>query len=461
MSPALEAITAYEKSDQNPLNKTIKHQHALPGQSCIKTLSQLQTHINNEGKHASYDLLLDEMGMDTAFFKKHREKPAFVFVFQPGPWFSIKYQIIINLLQKLIDYFDCNREISGVFALNNDRFTFGGLKKIFNQFYLANDLKTLHFVEKKFIEQNEGLGYPYVSIENGDARGLKSIIDISGGIVKASQKDFRQFEHYIRTLPHEQIGRNKRIDDFIPHEHDLKRLHDLLQLIYREKIMADLKFASDNINEKETIWSSYWNDVNRQVMEIEIGEIDNLLNKYVLAIRDVHKLAEWLGKTLNNPEGEPLSILNIIDPYSHKHYSVYYDFGKAKTGDKNFLYYVNKTEASGEPEKTFLTWEEITNLAEQELTGGPTYLIKYLLRAASHNYMLVDSSIATQNTKHDLLLNLTHQSLTGLPYPWITVDQPINNNTSEIVPDNESFIALYSPFHEIEQSTAIARFFAG
>ena len=467
MSPALDAVTAYEKSDRNPLNSKPRHDHNLPAdpagahQECIASLSQLQAHINNAGKHARYDLLLEEMGMDIEYFKKLREKPSFVFSYQPGPWFSTSYQIIINLLERLVDYFECNKELSGVYALNNDRFTFGGLKKAFNQFNLANDLKIQHLVDKKFIEENEGLAYPYVTVEKDDALGLKSIFDLAYGILKTSQKDFKQFERYIHTLPHDKTGKQKRIDDFLPHGHNLRNLYDLLQLVYREKILEDLEFAARQIDPKETQWSSYWTKVNRQIMEVEIGEADKILNEYVLAIKDVHKLAGWLTQNTSRPSGEPLAILNLIDPYSHRHYSVFYDSEKAKSGKKDFLYYINKKNGESEPEKQYLTWEEITNLAENELTSGPVYEIKYLLRAASHTYFLVNSDISSKNTKHDVTLDQIHRAKIGLPYPWISVSQPINNNTSEVIPDNESFIALYSPFHEIEQSTAIARFFAG
>jgi hypothetical protein len=460
MSPALDAVTAYENSAKNPLNENIKRPHDAPADSlpvyqCIRKLSELSVHIKNTEKFAKYDLLLSEMGMNVDFFKGLREKPSLIYVSQPGPWFSINHQIIISLLQKLAGYFDCNEDLSGIFALNNDRFTFGGLKKTFNNLNLANDLKPVHFVENKFIEANEGLAYPYVSIKNADSKILRSTFEISRNIIKSSQKSFKEFEHEIRTMPHEVIDRLRRIDDFIPHGCDLKKLYDLLHLIYREKILDDLDFAIDSVKNK-VAWHQYWNGLNKKILNVKIKSADKILNKYILAIENVHKLANWII-TNTAPAGDP-AILNLIDPFSHEHFCVFYDTQKAAAKVENFLYYNSK---EGDSAKQYLSWEEIINLAEQELTSGPTYIVKYLLRAASHFYFMVDYDISTKNTKHDDIINRLHQEKIGIAYPWISVSPPINNDTSEIVPDNSSMIALYSPFHEIEQSTAIARFFAG
>lgn len=459
MSPALEAITAYEKNDQNPLNGNSRHQHQLLPEDCIGSLSKLQQHINNREKHDKYDQLLQTMGMQTEFFSKLRQKPSFIFSHQPGHWFSIGYQSIIMLLQKLDDYFETNKEISGVHAFNNDRFTFGGQKKAFNQLYLANDLNIIHFVGKKFIEKNEGLAYPFVTIEKDDARNLRSIFDLALFILKHSQQEYPSFEKAINSLPHEIKNGQKRIDDFIPKGYELRKLYDILQLTYREKIIEDLKFASDSLMQPIE-WNTFWNSLNQKIMEVEVKNADDLLNKYILAISDIHKLANWLAKVTQEAPGQPVPIINIIDPFSHKHYSVYYDFEKA--AKKKFLYYTEKedSEENQVPERQYLSIEEIMNLAEEGLTGGPSYIIKYILRAASHSYFLVDSITSANNTKHDVIIDKIHEQEIGIPYPWITTLRPINDDTSDIVPDNTSLIALYSPFHEIEKSTAVARFFA-
>ncbi len=431
-----------------------------PVDHCIKTDSSLKAHIGDEQKHEKYDRVLADMGMDITFFKKLREKPNFIFSTQPGPWLTANFKAIVALLNNLIENYDCNRGLSGTYALMNDRFTFTGLKKAFNEFTLANGLKTLHLTEKRFIEHHEGLAYSNTIMEEKTTQRILSIFNLGAELTKASQKSLHEFEDFIHHCPHDKKENAIRIDDLIPHEINVSKLYESLRQIFTEKAVVDLESICKNSNPQED-WGKFWTTVNSKILKTEIGKADDLLNDFVLAVEDVEKLADRLASYTNHDRTKPISLVNIIDSESGQHACVQYSFDKTSSAQESGLSYNIRNHQTHSYENKPITWEKVREMAKKRLTAGPSYTLKYFLRAAANTYFLVDSTLSVKETKHDAEISILHEKLIGIPYPWVSLRQNPNKSPSDEVPPIDTFISLYSPHHHIEQNKAIAEFFAG
>lgn len=422
------------------------------GADNICSLSQLKNHLGSKDKAKKYDKMLEEMGMDKGFFSQLREKPSFIYSEQPNPLFIKNTGPTFGLLKELISYFDVNKDNSGVFALNNDRFTMGGLKKESNILYLMNGLKSIHIADKKFISENQGKAYQYVILSEDDASGIRSVFEILLKIIQAAEADSHSFIRIINKLPHEKLQRRKRIDDFLPYGIDLALVHQQLQYLNLDRLKHDLNYIIQNSYAGNT-WAKLWTSVNSKILDMEIRPADKLLNQYILAIKDPHKYMRWNADIIGHNKNEPLAILNFVDTSSGYHRTLFYDFSLANKADQKCFYY-----CANKDNKVYLDFPEVRKLAQHNLTGGPMYIPKYLLRAASNTYFLVHLSDIAKNTKNDDQLSGLHQNMIGEKYPWITLKPWLGHNQN-VSFDESSMMTNYDHQQIDRNSQQIKRFF--
>lgn len=396
--------------------------------SYMRTVGEIEQHLNHTDRYAALDRMLSEMGMDVDALRTERSKGPAVFMAEQPGMFPPEYYNRADVVRHIRDRFGMDAERSHPFILSTDGYSGNGdkernAKKVFS--YLdplpghLTDAALLSAGQRKKLN---AVGYREISFPAIQASvrdtidGLMTILEASGSETIQEFKNRVQSRDVYKTtekfLDKTKFNNDRELMDYLSdirarlEQFDVGRAIEGLRIYHRRAVAS----AGD-----ET-WASYWIAANDEFYRTNHGitgsdpvitSIDPMLSRFVLQIQDHRRLGRWLSSEMQRTgtpgeSFERIPLVGFIDADS-KYKTAFYD------PSTDHVY-------RGKHSKEQIAWEQLQELAQQE-KAVPAYVLKYLLRAAADMYFVIDDVDAKYKTDQDGHIHGIYQSYTHLPYP--------------------------------------------
>lgn len=372
------------------------------------------------------------------------------------PWFDIRVEILKILKESNIPYI---WHKTGVYGLWLDVFTVEWLKQYHSKMYTWNFLPAIWLFPKKTLKQYEWKNY--YNIPNPASAVIDLLTkmnttipsELEKIITHASQKKQGAQKNYIISqlwaLLKQSLGASWNLPEGL--------LHNIHQhgIVYLEGIKDLLLHSKDKISEMITSAQNLQNCPNRAEfwryfardfykMPIYWPQLDNLMNKMMLYIEDMEKIANLLQEE-QYVKDNAIKFTHIVDVYPQC-VPVYYDIHK-----KYFYYHMGHS-------TQILHLRDLQDLALQNKTTGPTAFLEYLMIMFMGYVMLGDGDYIPFIEK---VKQFTEKKF-NLSFPIVTIKDEFCQKIENIIfskheygdPDNNFLLVFHEKMKEIKESSA-------
>jgi len=408
----------------------------------ITTWRELSSHLQRADKSERYRQLLRAYGIDpdAAEVAELRGRPALLFFEQPGCYLTPRDMVRARLLERLVQRRGFDAELSGVRVLEHDRFTNDGEKAVFLEFCLHNDLGPAKLFSAQFAKKHKHQTYASLKISGSSFQRMRAIWDYSLLLLEAAADSPARCVEVLEEL--KSRSPQPGACDLLPAGEaraDLERIAADMTECRAEAAFKALWPARTHLR-RDIPWDLYWSQVNAEFLELPIGSISALLERFVLAIDDPVRLARRLHESLGAGSDEPISVAGLATEREIFR-TVLFD----PTSEAFFI-------ARGDGSRDPITWDEIRAAASSGRGARPAGVVLYLMLAAFGNYLLVDCGDSVQPFQEEICR--LHEQEMGLKYPWVTFE--VRGGLER--PENP-FINVFRPGFVELTVDALSRFF--
>lgn len=404
----------------------------------LTSFRDLERHCRNEAKHAGYERLLVDLGIDVSRFAVLATPPRLILAEQPGCWFYADDVIRHRLLRVLTGTLGFHAT-SGVLSLASDAFTCRGVKRLFLSFQLHRELEPVALVGAAFQRRHRNRTYHSLEISGSTHERMATILDVSLAMLGSAAESPRAFAEATTAIF--QAGLRPGLRPLLPASSERRGLlelgrrlaeHDLAAA--RRPLAAARRELADGVS-----WARYWDRVNGTFLGARVGDLGPLLNRFLLAVDDPVRLSRQLARLSRHPAGQPLAVAAVFAE-DEKYRMVFFDPARGR-----FFY-----RPAGRARRE-ISWTRLRALAEDGRTGGPAGTLEYLLMAAAGIYLVADPDDGS--SRFERRAREIHRRYTGLPFPYVAL-------ASDGVYPATDYLRLFEPDFEPRTQAAIDRFFS-
>lgn len=405
----------------------------------LTTLRQLERHCRSESKHAGYERLLVEFGIDVERFASLVEHPRLVLAEQPGSWYCGGDLMRYRLLRSLTETGLFHRS-SGVLSLASDAFTCRGIKRLFFLLQLHPQLEPVHLIGAASIRRHRNRVYSALPIAGSTFERLAAILDTSLAMLSSAQISPDAFAEELLEIF--RGGVRSGIRRLLPPRSDRRGLREFgVRLRDYDLEAARRPLAAARRELREGIsWADYWDRANGGFLGTRIGDLGGLFNRFLLTVSDPVRMSRHLMRCCGHPPEKPIAVAAIIAG-DGKYRMVFFD-----PQESRFFYRPRALE------RRDIGWSGIRELAAGGRTGGPTGTLEYLMMAASGLYLVADPGDGS--TRFERQAREIHRRYTGLDFPYVAL-------AAEREWPRFDYLGIYESDFESRSREAIERFFGG
>lgn len=404
----------------------------------LTSLRDLERHFHNESKHAGYERLLIEFGIDVGKFSALVQSPRVILAEQPGCWYY-GYDLMRGRLLKLLKEANICHESSGALSLATDGFSCRGFKKYVVQLQFHPRLMPVQWIGAAHFRRHRNRVYSALPIDGSAHERIATIFDICLSMISSARISTSAFVDEVTGIFAAGVRPGAR--PILPSRGDKKSLRELGENFRKYDLGSarqPLARARQELREGLS-WVNYWDRVNELFLGTPVNSLAPLFNRFLLTVADPVRMARNLIKLTRHPVGEPVPLLGVIVA-NEKYRMIFFD-----PDTKAFFYFHRPGQ------KRTMTWSRILQQARENRTGGPSAILEYLLMAASGIYMIVDPDDGY--TRFERQAQEIHRHYTGVGFPFVAFPW----HQGEPFMD---YMKIFSDDFMSYSRTALERFFA-
>lgn len=410
----------------------------------ITSGAELAAHLGAPDRKTAYARLLTQLGIDGGpeALNGRRDKPALLFLEQPGCWLTALDLARARLRRALASHFGFDADASGLFSLGTDRLTSSGDKAVFLRFTLFTSTERLgpaHLIGSSLLRRHQQTIYDTLPITGPLFARLAAIWGYSLLLLEAAALSRDAFADAVGGLF--QSGVERGVRSLLPANSGREQLRLLADKLRSHDLAAarDLMHRTRAALVDGVSWTAYWDSVNRAFLSEEVRPMGPAVSRYLLAVSDPVRMARGFVELSGQNPLQSVSVAGFVDE-DRRFRTVNFE-----PADGSFYY------ERGE-ERRPIDWEEVRARAADH-SARPSGPLLYLLLAASSHYMIVDPDDELQPFQE--IACAAHARATGLKYPWIRFTLDDGTGRSGV---RNTFLSAYGPDFEPRVAEMVARF---
>ncbi|HEX9736915.1 MAG TPA: hypothetical protein VGG06_33530 [Thermoanaerobaculia bacterium] len=403
----------------------------------LTTFRELERHVRDERKHAGYERLLADFGVDARRFSRLARHPRLILAEQPGCWFGGDDLMRYRLLARLAEVMGTGAP--EVLSLASDAFTCRGGKRDFLLFKLHRRLGSVHLVGASYLRRHRNRVYDALTISGAARERLAALLDTTLAMLGSAAVSPAAFADAVLAIFRAGVRPGARA--LLPARCDRRGLRSFAARLRRYDLEAarrPLAAAREALAEGVS-WVGYWDRVNAVFLGTEIGALGPLFNRFLLAVDDPVKMARQLIRLCRPAGDEPIAVAAVVAGGA-KYRMVFFD-----PADERFFYRPRPRR------RRPISWDRLRELARGGRTGGPAGTLEYLLMAASGIYLVADPVDGHSRFERDA--RRIHELYTGLSFPYVALP-------ASLCAGEPDYLEMFAPGFAEQGRAACERFFS-
>ena len=379
---------------------------------------EVREHLDDAGRWPRYRALLEDFGIDPDVIDVACQRPPrFLFAEHPGNWSYPADVARVRLAQALARR--CGTEAQ-ILQFENDVFRKNGLKAFFSKWCLHPLLPWVSLVRAKDARSPKGSPtghrrnrawhrkvYGSIKLRGASRQGLIDKLAMAFELIRtvdAGESPLALLNRQCSAAAREVIGG--------PWDrHAARRLAESMASSDLEAAQEPLRLALQALEQPIT-WAQLWQQFNTAFLHQEVGRIDPIFERFLLAVRDPQRMADRLADHDGRKDTvDRVTVAGFVEEEEFR--LVVFDRRR-----RVFLSLVSPADTQGEE----IEWSTLRDLALRGRGATPCAIIEYLMMAAN-GYFVVSDPFDGQ-TPFEMRVAELHQAAIGRRFPWISLYNP-------------------------------------
>lgn len=406
--------------------------------SHLTSWRELRAHLRDERKVPAYVRLLTDFGIDADRLDVSGRRPRLILAEQAGAWFEPEDRLRVGLLAAL-----SRREIfddagSGAVQLAHDALSHRGIKRHFLRHHLHARLPPVNYLGSPFLRRHQGRSYASLRLAGAARERVAEIFEISERMLTAAMDSPPAFAREVAAIF--DAGVRDGLRPMLPANRDRRSLEEIAVRLAELDLLAACRPFREvrRMLSVDVAWPALWRRVNEVSLGVTIGDLEPIVDRFLLAVSDPRRMARSLIAASCHPPGEPIVVAGIVtdeDVYR----MVVYD----PADDRFYLRFASRPRSA-------ISWEEVRAHASAGRSGGVARVVKYLMMAASGFYMVADPRDGF--TGFERRADEIHRRRVGRRFPWVSFPVPFAGPGA--------YLSSFGPDFAAHRRAATREFFA-